>query len=239
MGGRDLGFGGGMDGIHDLGGMHGFGHIDRDDPPLEAWEAAVIAIQGATRRAGLINIDEFRHGIERMEPGHYLTSPYFEHWLDGIARILAEKNLVDPDELESRIAFFDEHPEATAREAMTAAPAPPRELPRVHLGTSRAPTVAAKFAEGDAIRTRLTHVPGHTRLPRYARGKRGRIHLVHGVHVYPDTNAHLQGEDPTWVYSVRFDPVELWPDDYEDRTVVYLDAFEPYLVAERSGLSGA
>lgn len=221
-----------MDGIHDLGGMHGFGPVDRDDPPLEAWEASVIAIQGATRRTGLINIDEFRHGIERMEPGHYLTSPYFEHWLDGITRVLLEKKLVDSEELDVRTAFFAEHPDATALEALTVAPDLPPDLPRVQLESRREPTVAAKFAVGDEVRTRLTHVPGHTRLPRYARGKRGTIHLVHGVHVYPDTNAHLQGEDPTWVYSVHFDPVELWPDDYEERTSIYLDAFEPYLMSE-------
>src|SRR5512145_1680505 len=88
-----------MDGVHDLGGMHGFGPVEREanEPPFHApWEATVVAIMRAARAAGLYNIDEFRHGIERMEPAHYLGSPYFEHWLDGIARILAEKGVVTP-----------------------------------------------------------------------------------------------------------------------------------------------
>ena len=87
-----------MDGVHDLGGMHGFGPVEREEnePPFHGrWEAAVVAIMRATRGAGLYNIDEFRHGIERMDPAHYLGSSYFEHWLDGIARVLAEKGVVD------------------------------------------------------------------------------------------------------------------------------------------------
>src|SRR5262245_47843020 len=87
-----------MDGVHDLGGMHGFGPVEReaDEPPFHApWEAAVVAIMLSTLgHHGLYNIDEFRHGIERMEPAHYLASSYFEHWLDGITRILIEKAIV-------------------------------------------------------------------------------------------------------------------------------------------------
>ena len=54
------------------------------------------------------------------------------------------------------------------------------------------------------------HPRGHTRLPRYARGKRGVIHRCHGIHVFPDTHAHGQGEQPQPLYSVRFDARELW-----------------------------
>ena len=93
-----------MDGVHDLGGMHGFGPVEREEnePPFHGrWEAAVVAIMRATR-GSFYNIDEFRHGIERMDPAHYLGSSYFEHWLDGIARVLAEKGVVGAAELQAR-----------------------------------------------------------------------------------------------------------------------------------------
>ena len=115
-----------MDGVHDLGGMHGFGPVTREanEPPFHApWEAAVVAMMRATLHgAGLYNIDEFRHGIERMEPAHYLASSYFEHWLDGIARILIEKGVIDLAELDARTAFFLERPGLPASAAARGAP---------------------------------------------------------------------------------------------------------------------
>jgi nitrile hydratase len=77
------------------------------------------------------------------------------------------------------------------------------------------------------VRTRNTHPHTHTRLPRYARGKAGVVERVHGVHVFPDSNARFAGEDPQWLYSVRFTAQELWGSD--ERASVTIDAFEPYL----------
>ena len=68
----------------------------------------------------------------------------------------------------------------------------------------------ARFAVGDRVRTRNMHPRGHTRLPRYARGKTGVVERVHGAHVFPDTNAHGQGEKPQWLYTIRFRGRELW-----------------------------
>ncbi|MCZ6544452.1 MAG: nitrile hydratase subunit beta [Chloroflexi bacterium] len=216
-----------MDGIHDVGGMHGFGPIDRDDPALEPWEAAVIAINNASMHAELMNIDEFRHGIERMDPAHYLSSPYFEHWLDGITRVLLEKGHVDADELQRRLDLFEQDPETR----FESPPGSPSYEGRSRAWSEREETAPARFAVGDSVRMRATHVRGHTRLPRYARGKPAVIHAVHGVHVFPDANAHGLGEQPAWLYSVRFDAADLWPDDIEhDRQSVYLDAWEPYLL---------
>lgn len=70
---------------------------------------------------------------------------------------------------------------------------------------------------------------GHTRLPRYARGKVGVVEARHGCHVFPDTNAHGLGEEPQWLYTVRFDGTELWGDDAEAGVTVSIDAWEPYL----------
>src|SRR5262245_62352760 len=110
-----------MDGVHDLGGMHGFGPVEREEhePPFHGrWEATVVAIMRAARGAGLYNLDEFRHGIERMDPAHYLGSSYFEHWLDGIARVLADKGVITAEEMEGRTAFFGARPGAPASAAM-------------------------------------------------------------------------------------------------------------------------
>jgi nitrile hydratase len=220
-----------MDGIHDVGGMHGFGPIDRDDPALESWEATVIAVNNASMRGRLMNIDEFRHGIERMDPAHYLSSLYFEHWLDGITRVLVEKGHIDEDELRQRVELFEQDPE-TRFEAVEDAPS---FEGRVRFGYERDATAPARFAVGESVRMRTAHVRGHTRLPRYARGKPGVVHTVHGVHVFPDTNAHGRGEQPTWLYSVRFAAADLWADDAErDGQSIYLDAWEPYLLPRDS-----
>jgi len=223
-----------MDGVHDVGGMHGFGPVEREpnEPVFHAsWEAAVVAIQRAVGRAGIYNIDEFRHGIERMDPAHYLASTYYEHWLDGIARILVEKGAITREELEERTDLFRAQPDLPAAAAVKAA-APAREPAGSEWRQSavREAPVTPRFSPGDAVLTRNFHPHGHTRLPRYARGKRGIVHGVHGIHVYPDTNAHGQGEQPQPLYSVRFEGRELWGESAEPRQVVHLDLWESYLL---------
>jgi nitrile hydratase subunit beta len=222
-----------MDGVHDLGGMHGFGPVERekDEPAFHAaWEAAVYAINRASLVSGLYNLDEFRHGIERMDPAHYLRSGYYEHWLDGIARVLVEKGAIARDELEARAEFFAAQPDAPAAAAVRAMPPEPASALTWFAPASERPaTRPPRFAVGDAVVTRNIHPTGHTRLPRYARGKRGVIHRQHGEHVFPDSNAHGQGEQPQPLYSVRFDARELWGPAAEPNQQVYIDLWEPYL----------
>src|SRR4030095_2215877 len=204
--------GGAMDGVHDLGGMHGFGPVEREEnePPFRGrGEAAVVAILREPRGAGLYNIDEFRHGIERMDPAHYLGSSYFEHWLDGIARVLMEKGGVDAAELEARTRLFRERPDTTVGAPAGAAGAAAGRRPEAET-SFRTPRPPPRFAIGAAVTTRIMHPPGHTRLPRYTRGKRGVIDAHRGCHVFPDTHAHRLGEQPQHVYSVRFEARELW-----------------------------
>jgi nitrile hydratase len=226
-----------MDGVHDLGGMQGFGPVEREanEPTFHAaWEAVVLAMQHAARRGGIYNIDEFRHGIERMAPAHYLGATYYEKWLDGMIRVLIEKGVVGAAELTDRQAFFARAPEAPAAAALAGpprarGPAGPVSLTDFIRETGATP----RFAPGDAIRTRDMHPHGHTRLPRYARGKRGVIHRCHGIHVFPDTNAHGQGEQPQPLYSVRFDARELWGESAEPNQVVHIDLWESYLLPGR------
>jgi len=222
-----------MDGVHDLGGMHGFGPVEREanEPAFdEPWEAAVYAIMRASLGTGQYTLDEFRHGVERMDPAHYLRSGYYEHWLDGIARVLIEKGVVSGDELAARTAFFAERPDAPASAAVRAMPATP--APRIKWmapDSERPVTKAPRFAVGETVVTRNIHPTGHTRLPRYARGKHGVIHRQHGTHVFPDSNAHGGGEQPQALYSVRFDARELWGPAAEPNQHVYIDLWEPYL----------
>ena len=230
-----------MDGVHDLGGMHGFGLVERepDEPVFHApWEAVVVAIRRSKTMGRFFNIDEFRHGIERMDPAHYLGSSYYERWLDGLARVLVEKGVVTLEELEERSASFRARPEAPA----TGVGSDPRgarilddrdgyqsPLNFVPASTVRASREGPRYVPGDPVVTRSFHPPGHTRLPRYARGKAGVIHRLHGAHVFPDTNAHGRGEQPQPLYSVRFDARALWGESAEPNEQVHLDLWESYL----------
>src|SRR5262249_46396130 len=95
--------------------------------------------------------------------------------------------------------------------------------------TERDATRAARFKVGDKVRTKNIHPPTHTRLPQYVRGHSGTVELVHGCHVFPDTNPLGQGENPKWPSTVRFDGRDLWGADSDPTLSVSIDAFEPYL----------
>ncbi|MGB6309497.1 MAG: SH3-like domain-containing protein, partial [Steroidobacteraceae bacterium] len=88
----------------------------------------------------------------------------------------------------------------------------------------------ARYALGQRVRTRDVASQHHTRLPRYARGKRGVIERVHGAHVFADSNAQDLGEQPQWLYTVAFDETELWGDIAPRQlATVSVDAWESYL----------
>ncbi|MFN8532611.1 MAG: nitrile hydratase subunit beta [Dehalococcoidia bacterium] len=222
-----------MNSVHDLGGMDGFGPVEReeDEPAFHAdWERIIRAMSAATRAQKLYNLDEFRHSIERMNPAYYLGSSYYEHWLDGMCRLLTEKGVIDAAELDRRGDFFLEHPDAPARAAMSGPPAPSQPFVDRSSYSEVAPVSEPRFSPGDAIVTRNINPTGHTRLPRYARGKRGVIERMHGTYVFPDSHAHGKGEQPQPVYNVRFDGVELWGERAEPGQMVFLDCWESYLL---------
>lgn len=191
-----------MDGIHDLGGRHGFGGslAEREEEGFHSdWERRVFGMNALLLARGCFSIDAMRHAIERLDPATYLTAGYFGRWLVSLETLLQESG---------------GHPQPGSVTDLTA---------------RRSIEAAPRFAVGDAVRTRNLHPPGHVRLPGYARGKRGRVELQQGAWVLPDTNAHGLGECPQHVYAVRFEGHELWGDDAEPRTCLHLDCFESYL----------
>jgi nitrile hydratase beta subunit len=223
-----------MNGVHDLGGMQDFGPVVREaNEPVfhEPWEAVVVAMSRASRRVGLTNIDESRHGIERLDPVRYLESSYYERWLEREIMLLLEKGIITQDELDSRANFFSGNPDAPATAAIKG-PLPESQRGGEEPGDpyKREATAPPRFAAGDAVLTRRMNPRGHTRLPRYARGRRGVIDRLHGVYVFPDTNAHGLGEQPQPLYSVRFEAAELWGETAEAAETIYLDLWESYLL---------
>lgn len=218
-----------MNGVHDMGGTHGFGPVQREEnePTFHAdWEARVLAMNRLSRARGYFNIDEFRFGIESMQPAHYLRSTYYERWLATVEYNLIEKGLLTSDELDARTELLRSHPETGLPQHISAEPAP--QIARDTPDTPAAP-LQPRFAVGDPVLTRNVHPTGHTRMPRYIRGKRGVIHLLHGPAIFPDTNALGLGENPQNLYNVRFDGRELWGDSAEPGQVLYIDLWESYL----------
>jgi nitrile hydratase len=228
-----------MNGVHDLGGLHGFGRVTREahEPVFHAdWERRVFAITRAARAQGLYNIDESRRAIEEMPPARYLASSYYERWLASAETNLVEKGVITAEELAARVRELGARPDAPR-------PSPARpglaDLVLAKLRgrpAFRRPGGTPRFAVGDRVRTRNMHPRHHTRLPRYARGRRGVIAAVHGAFVFPDTNAHGGGEQPQPLYSVRLEAAELWAEAAEPRhACVYLDLWESYLEPDGDG----
>ncbi|NQY56264.1 MAG: nitrile hydratase subunit beta [Ilumatobacteraceae bacterium] len=207
-----------MDGIHDMGGMGGFGPMVRDEAIFHApWERQAFGLASGVQIVG--NTDEFRHSIERLDPGFYLTADYFGRWLGALEIRLTERGLLDSDDVDAR-AGTGARPTAIAPVGL------PTESPDG--GPHRTLERPARFAVGDTVRARDIRPVGHTRLPRYVRGHRGVITHAYPPFVFPDTHAHGEGDDPQYVYAVRFDAADLWG---EGTHTVSVDLFEPYLEA--------
>ena len=208
-----------------MGGMHGLGPIapEADEPPFHhAWEGRVHALVIASPAGA--NIDARRHQRELVPGADYLAMTYYEKWFEAMRQLL----LSDGHVTEAEMAAARADPAAPTATPRLAAPDVPKALSRLGSYLRDAPAPAA-FAVGDMVRARNLHPTGHTRLPRYVRGRAGVIERVHGAHVYPDTHAHSAAEDPRWLYLVRFASRELWGPDAAAQDSVSLDLWEPYL----------
>jgi nitrile hydratase len=215
-----------MNGVHDMGGMQDFGAVvpEADEPRFHhEWERRAFALIVAMGATGSWNVDQSRRARESLPPAQYLASSYYEIWLAGLVRLMIERELVTAGEIASGRMAIAPRPLARRLGAGDVATTLARRA-----STQRTVATAARFAAGDAVRTRNVHPAGHTRLPRYCRGKPGTIVAVHGAHVYPDANARGEGESPQWLYTVRFEARDLWGAD-TTASAVYVDCFEPYL----------
>jgi nitrile hydratase beta subunit len=215
-----------MDGAHDMGGVPGFGPVkpEVDEPVFHArWEGRIFAMTLAMGKPGKWNIDMSRFAREDLPREVYLSSSYFQVWLLGLERLLKDRDLVAPDEIETGQIRLP-HKNVPVLKVDEVAGALRRGGP-----SKRESTQPARFAIGDRVRMKMINPPTHTRLPHYVRGHVGVIELLHGTHVFPDSNAMGKGEDPQWLYTVRFDGRELWGEEGDSSVMVSVDAWDSYL----------
>lgn len=216
-----------MNGPQDLGGQMGFGPVapEKDEPLFHAdWEKRALGVTLTAGAMGHWNIDESRHTRESLHPADYYASSYYEIWTKALERLLQRHGFVTADELaEGRAVGAGTTPKRVLKAenvAAVLAKGGPCDRP---LDTP------PLFEPGQRVRTRNFHPSGHTRLPRYARGKTGTIDAVREGFVFPDTNAHGKGENPQRVYTVVFDAAELWGEGADSTLTVSIDAWESYL----------
>ncbi|MGH7902844.1 MAG: nitrile hydratase subunit beta [Candidatus Dormibacteraceae bacterium] len=225
-----------MNGAHDMGGMQSFGPVNTADDGRAfhaAWEGRTFAMSMILPSQGVYNINQYRYARERIPPPQYLASSYFELWLTAMERLVVESGLAAPAELA-----------AHARDPRLTQPTPaqaPRDLTqrmlrKVHEGLPalREDGPRPSFASGDRVRASTANPRGHTRLPRYARGKRGVVDLVHGSFELPDASAAGRSV-PEPLYTVRFEATELWGEQAAAGDGVRIDLWESYLKREEDG----
>ena len=216
-----------MNGGQDLGGQMGFGPVtpEPNEPVFHGdWEKRVLAINVAAGAMGHWSIDEIRSARESMPPADYLSSSYYEIWLAGLDTVLTRHGFLTPEEL-------------VQGKPLAAPKTPKRVLKGEDVATvlrrgfpyEREAQAPAKFGVGDTVRTIVMHPNHHTRLPRYARGKRGTIERITGCHVFPDTGAQGLPETAQWLYTVVFTGPELWGRDADPSSTVSIEAWESYL----------
>jgi len=216
-----------MNGVHDMGGMDGFGKVEPEpnEPMFHTeWEARVLAMVRAMGAAGAFNIDTLRFYREALPPHVYLSSSYYKKWLLGLEDLLIDKGFIAAEDVAAGHAVQPPKPLKRGKFRLDDVE---RIMVRGKFG--RVASAPAKFKPGDRVRAKNIHPVTHTRLPRYVRGHVGTVERVHGAHVFPDSVVLGQGEDPQWLYTVRFDGRELWGPDADPTVKISVEAFEPYL----------
>jgi len=216
-----------MNGAQDLGGQMGFGPIEQEanEPNFhEKWEERAFAITLAMGATGSWPLDASRYARETLPPAEYLSSSYYEIWAKGLEKLVVASGLVTDEELGQVKVLVPAKPVNKILKADEVAGALAKGAP-----VDRPESQPARFQVGDRIRTKRMHPEHHTRLPRYARDVEGVIETVHGVHVFPDANAHGKGEQPTWLYGVAFKGTDIWGPDSDPKLSLRIDLWEPYL----------
>jgi nitrile hydratase len=209
----------------DLGGTLGHGPVVDEPEDVRfhhSWEPRVLAVNIAAGAQGRWNIDMSRRYRETLPD--YPELSYYEIWWSALERLVIDRGLVGADEVAEGRSLRP--PPGDARPPLTAARVD--EAMRRGRPAERTSDTTARFAPGDRVRITADRPDHHTRVPGYVAGALGTIDRVHGVHVFPDTNAHDLGEQPHWLYTVVVDATTLWDDAVPGQTVS-VDAWEPYL----------
>jgi nitrile hydratase len=216
-----------MNGPQDLGGQMGFGPVapEKDEPLFHAdWEKRALGVTLAAGAFGAWNLDESRHARESLHPAIYYAATYYEIWIRALEVLLTRHGFLSEADLVAGEAVDD----ATTPKRVLKAADVPAVLAKG--GPCDRPLDApARFRAGERVRTKNFNPTGHTRLPRYARGKIGTVEAVHDGFVLPDSNAHGRGENPERLYTVVFDGSEVWGEGADPTLTVSIDAWESYL----------
>ena len=215
-----------MNGVHDMGGLTCFGPIpqEEDEPVFHAdWERRVLALSIASVPM-FGSIDRRRHALETLDPVTYLGTSYYERWLTRLEVQTIADDWLTENELAS----------GTAEESRRTVPVISADDIESIVRAGRPATrnegrLVPSFSCGQQVRALNTQPSGHTRLPRYVRGRVGVIDRLHGTHVFPDSSAHGQGENPQPLYSVAFTATELWGPAASQRDRLFIDLWEDYL----------
>ena len=225
-----------MDGIHDMGGMHGFGpiEIEPDEPVFHApWEGRVLAI---CRKLTVPVPGGMRNNIERLAPAEYLRSSYYEKWLHARIKGLVDAGVITAEELAKKLARYGDDPDAPLPVAADAdadsGQQPPTAGPMaIWSGQEDSADAPAppRFAVGDQVRAKQIYPAGHTRLPRYIRGKIGRVFKTYRPQTLQDAEPVDGASRPQAVYAVKFSGDQLWGAAAEANSCVLLDMWESYL----------
>lgn len=211
----------------DLGGVPGMGPVPAKDDaqPFHAmWERRVLALTLAMGATGSWTLDASRHARESIPAELYLSLSYYHIWLEALENLLVQKGLVTKEELASGTVLAPPALLSRTLRAADVASALRRGAP-----TARSASTPAMFALDNRVRTKAPHHSGHTRLPGYLTGSIGTVETVYGAHVFPDSNAAGSGEDPQWLYRVRFEATNALHDAKSGGFSVSADLWEPYL----------
>jgi nitrile hydratase beta subunit len=229
-----------MNSMTDVGGMDGLGPIpiEKNEPLFHSrWESRVRCISMlANRRKKYYWVDDSRHAQERMDPVFYLAARYYQRWLLGAETLLQERGVVTGKELADRMEqilpghSFRPELEAYRRVRPYVSSTTRREVIETTSGTqNKGETVAPRFAPGAVVTAKEMAPLGHTRVPRYIRGKTGVIEAIHGLFVLPDARVNAGVDIYQTVYRVRFEARDLWGKDASPRDKVLIELWEDYL----------
>ncbi|HEV3201372.1 MAG TPA: nitrile hydratase subunit beta [Bryobacteraceae bacterium] len=215
-----------MNGIHDMGGMHGLGpiRVEKNEPVFHArWEGRVIAMRRAVAAGGKITLG-LREAIESIPAADYLRMSYYERWFTALIEQLVASGLATRAEIES-----GKPAKGSVKAVAALKPADAATLSLRVSGAMLKEAVTPRFRAGERVRARNINRVGHTRLPRYARGRAGVIERDRGVQAFPDTHLTAPVQHAQHVYSVRFTARELWGEEASPNDAVYLDLWDDYL----------